>query len=147
MKVILLQDVKKIGLKYSVKEVASGYAHNFLIPRGLAEEASKDKLRRLELLQSKMEAERKVQSDLLAKNIEALKDAKIVIAVKANEKGHLFKGIHASEIVEVLKKKGHIDIAEDMLDIPMPLKEIGEFTISVATGKTKITFTLVVQAS
>lgn len=147
MKVILLQDVKKIGLKHTVKEVASGYAHNFLIPRGLAEVASKDKLRRLEVLQLKTEAERMVQSVLLAKNIEALKNAKIEIIVKANEKGHLFKGIHANEIVEALKEKGHIDITEDMIEIFTPLKEVGEFAISVKAGEAKVTFTLFVKAS
>ena len=87
MKVILLQDVKKIGLKHTVKDVADGYAHNFLIPRGLAENATKDKLEKLEALKLKIDVERKVQSDLLAKNLKALKIAKIEISAEAHDKG------------------------------------------------------------
>jgi len=147
MKVILLQDVKKIGLKHTVKEVADGFAHNFLIPRGLAENATKDKLEKLEALKLSMDEERKVQNDLLAKNLKTLKSAKIEISVKANEKGHLFKGIHADEIVKALKEKGHVDINEDMIDASLPLKEIGEFKINVVVGEEKVNFTLIIKAS
>ena len=147
MKVILLQDVKKIGLKHTVKDVADGYAHNFLIPRGLAENATKDKLEKLEALKLKIDAHRKVQSDLLAKNLKALKSVKIEISAKANEKGYLFKGIHTDEIVKVLKEKGHVDITEDMIDANTPLKEVGEFKINVVVGEERATFTLTIKAS
>ena len=147
MKIILLQDVKKIGLKHTVKDVASGYAHNFLIPRGLAENATKDKLRKLEALKLKIDVERKVQNDLLAKNLKTLKGAKIEIYAKANEKGYLFKGTHTDEIVKALKEKGHVDIAEDMIDANTPLKEVGEFKINVVADEERATFTLTIKAS
>ena len=147
MKIILLQDVKKIGLKHTVKDVADGFAHNFLIPRGLAENATKDKLEKLEALKLKIDAQRKVQSDLLAKNLKALKSVKIEISAKANGKGYLFKGVHTDEIVKVLKEKGHVDITEDMIDVKTPLKEVGEFKINVVAGEEKATFTLTIKAS
>ncbi len=97
MKVILLNDVPKIGRKYDIKNVSDGYASNFLFPRKLAQPASADVVSKVESLKAKESSDRKVQEDLLLKNIEFLENARIEFTLPANEKGHLFQGIHQKE--------------------------------------------------
>ena len=146
MKVILLTDVQNVGHKHDVKEVASGYASNFLIPRKLAEIATDIKVKRGSALKKQHEAERKVQEELLSKNVESLKNISIEINAKANEKGHLFKGIHKEDIILQLKEQAHIDIASEMIVLEHPIKEVGEVTIEVKAGDKTGMFTLTVVA-
>lgn len=94
MKIILLKDIAKLGRKYDVKNVSDGYALNLLIPKGAAVAATPDALKRLEAERSKIEGERKVQEELIAKNISGLQDVTLTIVGKANDKGHLFAGLH-----------------------------------------------------
>ena len=68
MKVILLKDVASVGKKYEVKNVAAGYANNYLIPNHLVEIATKKKIKYAEERQREIEGERRVQEELLAKN-------------------------------------------------------------------------------
>ena len=144
MKVILLNDVKKLGRKYEVKEVASGYASNFLFPNKLATLASDAKQKELEVLTKRAEEERKIQEELLAKNLDSLKGAKATIVAKANDKGHLFQGLHNDEIVEALARDAHVTLESGMINLKEPIKATGEFDIPVTVGKESATFTLVV---
>lgn len=142
MKVILLKDVGKIGRKFDVKEVSSGYAANFLFPKGLAEVATPAKLKKFEELKKQHDEERKVQNELLLKNIKGLSKTKIELRVNANEKGHLFKGIHVDEILEALKVQAHIDLTADMIVLKGPIKALGEFKIDVEVNEKKGSFKL-----
>lgn len=144
MKVILLTDVAKVGHKYEVKEVANGYAANYLIPRKMAEVASPGKVKGVEALQKKAVEERKIQEELLAKNLDSLGKVKITMTAKANEKGHLFQGIHKAEIREALAKDAHLDMPEDMIELKEPIKALGEFQIEIKAGDKQGAFTLVV---
>jgi len=147
MKVILLQDIQKVGKKYDIKEVASGYATNFLIPKKLAETATAKKEKGMEVKRAERKAEQKIQDDLLDKNIDALGKVSIEIREKTNDKGHLFKGIHKEEIVRALKEQAHIDLNPEHIVLEQPLKETGEFKIGVTTGDTKAKFTLTIASS
>lgn len=142
MKVILMQNVPKLGSKFDIKEVSSGYAANFLFPRGLAENATPAKLKQLDTQIKQSTEEKKIQEELLTKNIESLNGVEIEINVKANEKGHLFKGIHQDEIVEALKEQGHIDITSDMIVLENPIKAVGDFVIKVKVGEKEGKFKL-----
>jgi large subunit ribosomal protein L9 len=106
MKVILLKDVRKVGKKFETKDVADGYALNFLIPRKLAEASTPSSMKKVENLKSRDAAEKKVQEDLLKKNLASFNGVTIEMKENANEKGNLFKGIHKEEIIEALKKTG-----------------------------------------
>ena len=147
MKVILLQDVAKIGRKYDVKEVADGYAANFLIPRKLAESATDTKLKQVEVLKERQVAEEKIQAELLAKNIDALKEVSVELRVKANEQGHLFQGIHESGIALALKEQARIDIPTSMIVLEEPIKKTGDFDIDITIGDQKASFKLSVAPS
>ncbi|MFQ5661707.1 MAG: 50S ribosomal protein L9 [Candidatus Paceibacteria bacterium] len=144
MKIILLKDVAKVGQKFDVKNVSDGYAMNFLFPNNLAEPATEKKIKSLETAKLQHEAEDKVHQDLLLKNLKALDGASVEMEGKANEKGHLFKGIHIEEIAEELKKQDHIDLKPEYIQLEHPIKEVGEFDVTAKVGDAKAVFKLVV---
>jgi len=84
MKVILKQDIKGVGRKYEIKEISDGYANNFLIPRKLAEFASSEAIKRAEILKSTVDTEREVQEKLAEKQLEMLKEVRVILKKKAN---------------------------------------------------------------
>jgi len=132
MKIILLKDIAKLGKRYDTKDVSSGHALNLLIPQGHAVAATADALKRFEKERAQAEGERKVQQDLLVKNIKDLDGVTITISSKANPKGHLFAGIHKEEIVEQLFKQTQLQILSDSIQLEHPIKEVGEHTIAVS---------------
>lgn len=134
MKVILLKDVQKIGRKYDIKEVSSGYAQNLLIPKGLAIIATPQSIKMAETEKKKIEGERKVMDDLIAKNIKDLNDISIEIQAKANEKGHLFAGIHKPELVTEIKKQTQLDVDPEFIELDQPIKQLGEYIVTIKKG-------------
>ncbi len=146
MKVILLRDVPKIGHKYQVVNVADGFATNALFPKGLAEQATQKALKRVEAIQSQEAAERKIREDLLLKNLHEISGVTVEIVGKANEKGHLFKGIHKEEIVPALKEQTRLDIDAAFIQLDKPLKEVGEHKITVKVQDKTAEFTLSIKA-
>lgn len=145
MRVIFLKDVPRVGKRYDVKEVNGGYAMNFLIPRGLAELATPKAIIELETKKKTIEIEREVQEDLLLKNLEEIKGKVLHIQAKADEKGHLFSGIHGKEIVEEMHKQHHAEISEEFIILDKPIKEIGEHNIPIKVKNKKSSFKLVVE--
>lgn len=144
MKIILLKDVTKIGQKNTVKNVSDGYAMNFLFPNKLAEQATPQKIKALEKVKLQHDTEDKIHQDLLLKNMRSLDGARVEIQGKANEKGHLFKGIHIEEIAEELKKQDHIDLKPEYIQLEHPIKEVGEFDITAKVGDAKAVFKLII---
>jgi large subunit ribosomal protein L9 len=147
MKVILKEDIKGVGRKYEIKNVADGYANNFLIPRKLAEYATEEAIKKAETLKSASGAEKEIQQKLLEKQIEMLKDVKIILTKKANEKGHLFEKIHPEEISYALKDQAKIEIGPEFLEEIDPIKEVGEHKITIQAGKTLATFLMTIEPS
>jgi large subunit ribosomal protein L9 len=146
MKVILLKSVPKIGKKYDVMDVSSGFAMNSLFPRGLAELATAKGLVRVKELKAGEEVERKVREDLLLKNLGDIAAASIVVEGKANDKGHLFAGLHKIELIAALKDQAHVDITEEYIVLDKPIKEVGEHKVAVKVQDKETEFTLTVKA-
>jgi len=144
MKIVFLKDVPKIGKKYEIKEIADGYALNYLIPRGLAQVATSQFTKQIEIEKARLEGERKVHEELALKNLSALDGAKVTISGKANEKGHLFAGLHKSEIVPQIIAQTRIQIHPDFIELDKPIKEVGDHKIVVKVNDKKATFTLTV---
>jgi large subunit ribosomal protein L9 len=144
MKVIFLKDVPRVGKRNDVKEVNDGYAMNFLIPKKLAELATSKAINALEQQKKEMILERTMVEQALMKIMNEIKDKEVTIKGKANEIGHLFSAIHKKEIVEALKREHKIEINEDFLDLEKPLKETGEFQITVKVKDKKTTFKVIV---
>lgn len=136
MKVILLTDVKKVGRRNEVVEVADGYAHNVLIRGKLAIPATPDQLKRIEKEKGKVADTKAFSDTLLAKNIEMVKDKTLTIRARANEKGKLFQTIHPKDIAEALEKEFRVSIPESSIQSD-DIKQVGEYTAVVTSGTVK----------
>ena len=130
MKIILLKDVEKLGKKGEAKNVADGYARNFLIPNKMAVLATKSELIKLEE-QKKIEAE-KAERELkiyqeMANQIDG---SEIEIPAKVGEDGKLFGAVTPSQIVEKLKEN-NFEIKKEQIKLEEPIKEIGEYEATI----------------
>lgn len=146
MKVILLKQVRGVGNKYDIKDVSDGYAMNMLIPKGLAEIATASVVSKVMARKSQDEAESKIHEDLLMKNIKDLDGVRIEMTESANDKGHLFAGIHAEELVPVIKEQTRLEILPEYIMLEKPIKTVGEHAVEVKVQNTSAAFTLVVLA-
>lgn len=144
MKVILLKDVAKLGKRFDVKEVSSGHAINLLIPQGHALAATPDVVKRLDSQKKKFEAERKIHEDLLVKNLKDLDGKTLTIVGKANEKGHLFAGLHREAIAAELLRQTELQIDPSFIQLEHPLKEVGEHVVEVKGGEKSVKFKVVI---
>lgn len=130
MKVILLQDVKKLGKKGDVVNTSDGYARNFLFPRKLAIEANDSNMH---VLNNKKEAERRQktaeieEAQKLAKEIQG---KEILIKVKTGEHGRLFGSITGKDISEELKKKFNIDIDKKKIVVDV-IRQLGTYEVEI----------------
>lgn len=130
MRVILLQDVEKVGKKHEIKEVKPGFARNFLISKDLAKPVTKEALKWLE---TQKEIESKRAEDELKKIQTAASSVdgqEIIIQVKTGEEDQLFESVNAQKISEKLKELG-FDVKKNQIDLPQPIKELGEFPIKI----------------
>lgn len=146
MKVILLKDVRKVGKRFETKDVSDGYALNFLIPNKLAEASTAASTKRIDAIKVKDEAEKKIQEDLLIKNLKSLDGGKIELTENANDKGHLFKGVHKEELVAAIKTQVKLDITPDYIVLDKPLKEVGEHIVEVKVQDKAAKFKVIIQA-
>jgi len=130
MRVILLQDIKKLGKKYEVKEVSDGYANNFLIPKGLVKPATE---RALKWLETQKEIEEKRAEEELKKvqsTASAVDGQEVVISTRVGDDEQLFESITPQKIQERLKEMG-FDIKKNQINLPEPIKELGEFPVKI----------------
>lgn len=141
-----MKDVAKIGKKYDVKDVADGYALNFLIPHGRAKVATAEALKKIDALKAELDAERKVQEDLIAKNLHEIDGKEVRLAAKVNEKGHLFAALHATDIVAAVKDSLGADVAPDFIAMNGHIKEAGEHAIEIKAAGKSAKIKLVVEA-
>jgi large subunit ribosomal protein L9 len=147
MKIILLKDVAKLGKKNDVKEVSSGHALNLLIPRGDAIAATKQSMKQVEIQKTKSEGERAIQNELIAENLAALNKTVLTVKGKANDKGHLFAGLHREEIAAELFKQTRLQISPESIQLEHPIKEVGEHSINVESAGKSARFKLVIEAA
>jgi len=145
MKIIFLKDIPGVGQKYDIKNVADGYAQNFLFPRGLAKIATNTVVKEVELKKKNKEEEQKIKENLLDREVEKLKNAVLEIKSKLNEKGYLFAGIHKEEISKEIGKKLKLEINPEYIQLDNPIKESGEHNIKIKVGDKEIEFKLKVE--
>jgi large subunit ribosomal protein L9 len=130
MKVILKENIETLGHIGDIVKVAPGYARNYLIPKGLAVEATEKNAKALDHLKRQMEYKKnKVleQARGLAARIEAIS---LNLAHQAGEEGKLFGAVTNMELAEQLKLQG-IEIDRKKIVLAEPLKHLGEFTAAV----------------
>lgn len=146
MKVILLKDIKKLGRKYEVKEVADGYALNSLIPNKSVLPATPNHLKVIEEKKKQSVLAKDTFKNSLKNSIEKLPEGKLIVSGKVNDKGALFAGIHKEQIIETFKKETGITIDPEYFDLEKPIKEVGEHHIILNIDNDKYKINLVVKA-
>ena len=131
MKVLLLQDVKKLGKAGDIVEVSDGYAKNFIIPKKLGREATKQVQN--EWQQKKgSEANRKEQERLQAIALVAeLKDKVVVLKEKAGKDGRLFGSVTAKDLAEAMKAQYGVDIDRKKINLKDPIRAVGNYSVEV----------------
>jgi large subunit ribosomal protein L9 len=142
MRIILLKDTPKVGRKYDVKDVADGYALNMLIPRGFAVAATASAVKNIETMKANDATDKRIQEELLAKNLETIKNLTLTISEKANDKGHLFAGITKERLVAEIAKATRLNIGPELVKLDKPLKESGEHRVNIEALGKKAEFTV-----
>ncbi|MGS0765923.1 50S ribosomal protein L9 [Syntrophomonas curvata] len=131
MKVILVQDVKNLGREGEVREVSDGYARNFLIPKGLATEATKGNLKEIEekaiRLQKQKDRER-IEAQALVERLDG-KSVKIAARVGGGDK--LFGAVTAREISEAINQEFKVKLDKKKVDLGDPIKHLGEYPVKL----------------
>ena len=138
MKVILKQDIKGVGKAGSVADVAEGYGRNYLLPRGLALEATAGSLAQLA---GQREAKERRDEKLLAeaRDVAAMLASKpIEIKAKGGDRGKLFGAVTNAQVADALHAAFGIDVDRHKIELPEPIKAAGEYacTVKLAHGVT-----------
>ena len=146
MKIILLKDVRNVGARSEVKEVADGYARNFLFPKKLACPATDEKVSELEALRAQREAELKTEEERLDSTIHSLRGKTATIAARATEKGGLFKIISAEDVAKAIRAQHGLELPESAVHVAEPIKTLGEHAIELRGAFAKADFGILVTA-
>jgi len=146
MKIILLQDEKKLGKKGDVIEVSEGYARNFILPKKIGVEADARHMNDLKLQKA---SEAKKAKELLeaAQALAAeLADKQVTVRIKAGEGGKAFGSVSSKEIAAAFKEQHGIELDKKKLQLPETLKNFGTYEVAVklhpqVTGKLTVKVT------
>lgn len=135
MEIILKQDIQSLGYKNDIVTVKDGYARNYLIPQGMAINATTSAKRVLEEnIKQRAHKEEKLKNEAL-ELAEKLKDVKITIGAKTSTKGKIFGSVNAIQISEMLAKKG-FEIDRKNINIQSNLiKEVGTYNATLRLHK------------
>lgn len=137
MKVILIADVKKVGQRGEVKEVADGYALSVLIPKKQALPATKENLKKHEKAQAEKLNHKRVEEEQLERLIKNLHGKEILVRMPANESGGLFKAVTPDDVVRGAREAHHVALPSSAVVIHEPIKHTGEYRIELVGGKEK----------
>lgn len=144
MKVILLENIPKIGQKGDVKDLKEGFVRNSLLPSRKVRIATKSDLNNLIIKERKKEEYENAELRRIKKIFDDLKDKIIEINENKNEKGHLFAKINKKEIVQAVYKQHRITINENWFNLE-PIKEIGEYSIELCYKKISSVFKIIIK--
>lgn len=146
MKVVLLKDVRGVGQRHEIKNVADGYAVNFLFKNKMAEPATDEKVKQIESQkEAAAEAQRK-EDEILDKKVLSLKGKTISISAKATEKGGLFKSITEKDIAKAILGEHALQIPEDSIVLGNSIKTTGEHRVTLCSKNMSVEITLVISA-
>jgi large subunit ribosomal protein L9 len=131
MKVILLTDVPKLGKKGDLIDVAEGYGRNYLLPRKMAEEATREKLEEWNQRQRTKEVKARRQEEEARSHRAFLQGKQVVLRATAGEKGKLFGSVTAAQVANSIQEKYKIPVDKKDVKLPSPVKELGSYSFTV----------------
>ena len=134
MQVVLLQDVKNVGRKWEVRDVADGFARNVLIPNQQAAPATPAMLERAKSEQAKQT--KSVEEVARERNQKAniLDGVVITVSAKANDKGELYAAVSPAQIVKAIKTQQRIRVSPKAIKTKQPVKQVGAHRVMVKLG-------------
>lgn len=143
MQVILTQDVKGQGKKGQMVNVSDGYARNYLLPKGLAQPATKSNINAMKGKQESAEYRKQKEKEEAESIADKMKEITVTIKAKAGDNGKLFGSVTSRDVAEELKMQHHIKLDKKKFVIPDGIKTLGETTVDVKlytgiTGKLKV---------
>lgn len=143
MKIILLQDEKKLGKKGDIIEVSEGYARNFVLPKKIGVEATPKNLNDLKLQKSNEAKVAQEQLDQAKALAELLATKEVIVGIKAGENGRTFGSVSTKEIGQALKTQTGIEVDKKKLVLPEAIKTFGVYEVPVklhpkVTGTIKV---------
>lgn len=130
MKVILIQDLKKLGNKGDIVEVKDGYARNYLIPQGIAREATPQIIKEVELKKKIEQEKQRRQIEKLKKLKDELSRLSLTVTVRTGEEEKLYGAVTNIDIAKALRNEGY-EIDKSAIMLEEPIKELGVYQIPV----------------
>lgn len=130
MKVLLCEDIDRLGWLGDVVEVKTGYARNYLLPQGLAKVANESSIRAIAEEKARHAEQRKLEGKRLEEAVKAIEGAEVVLAAKANELGHLFGSVNERQIAANLREQG-FEVRDEIVQMPEHIKEIGTHSVTL----------------
>ena len=134
MKVIFNVDVRGQGKKGELKDVSDGYARNYLLPRGLAAEATADNINAMKLKEKAKAAQLAREKAQALENAKKLEGVQVIIRARAGGAGKLFGAVTSQEISDALKEQFDIDIEKNKIVQAEPIKSFGSYTVKAKLG-------------
>ena len=131
MKVILLDNIKGVGKKDEVINASDGYSRNFLFPKKLALEATKDNLVKLKAKQDSNQHKKDLEKAKAIEIANKLKEIVLKIEVKAGDNGKIFRGVTSKEISENLKTQYNIDVDKKKIVLKETIKVLGTVNVDI----------------
>jgi large subunit ribosomal protein L9 len=130
MKLLLNESIKNVGKVGDVVEVSAGYARNYLLPTGLAVEPTPNNVKKIEARRKEIERQERERRDQQAALIKQLEGVEVTLERKANEQGHLFGSVSATDIAKALQGQG-FNINPDDVNLPGKLDRIEKYTVRI----------------
>lgn len=146
MKLLLIEDVEKLGWLGDVVDVKDGYARNYLLPQGLATVPNQANIDALAEEKARRSESRRLERDQKEQLAASIENAEVVLSAKANEMGHLFGSVAERDIAENLRQQGFA-VQDAMVQMPGGhIKELGthQIPLKVAADLTTVVSVVVV---
>ncbi len=143
MKVILLQDIEKLGSRGDIVEVADGYARNYLIPRKMVVPATPSNIKQWEEIRRQQAAKLARLKEKAEKLARKLSKVKLTIRVRTGEEDRMYGSVGALDIERALHEKGYTEIDKHMILLEEPIRELGTYFVDIrlhpeVIGKVKV---------
>ncbi len=130
MKVIFVENVTNVGQRGEVKDVASGYARNYLIPKGLALEATPGRLKDLQMKEKTRERKSAKEAEAAQKIADQIAGKQFTVKAKTGEGGKLFGSVTSGDIAQLLSAGG-IQLDKKKIELEEPIKVLGEHPVKI----------------
>ena len=147
MRVVFLDDVEGVARAGEIKNVADGYARNYLLPRKLAAAATTTMVQQAEARAKAIAREQEKVDEAARAVVAKLGDKPLVLKARAGEQGKLFGSVTASDIAAAINKRAKAEVEHRQVLLEAPIKEVGTFEVAVAlTRNVRVQVTVAVEA-